>query len=388
MIGSVKVIGGEGHNFVVGDDGDQYMVLGVGDDILRGGNGEDIVGSREGNDQIYGDAGDDWLVGGVGDDVLSGGEGNDLLHGGMSDAGTYRFSLGLDGKVRLDYTATHAEMAVVSSGTIAGADWGDGKLSDPRLAFIYQDAQVLQDVALIYQALIKQLPTVAALNFWSASGLDSQQLGQAAYGLYLAQHGDATLPVETQVAKLIEFVWGGTADPALAKIGADYLAAGGQWGDVLLVLARNGSNLAAVTDASGRLELAQDWVLGETGWTAIGGNNQLFGDAGNDVLVAGTGSNLLNGGADTDLVVLFGSTDDWRISVNEQAQVVLTQRYSGAQNTLVDVELLQIGDTVFSLANASAPGTVVGAVYSVTDLLAQASVEEIALIGVKDWVVS
>lgn len=390
VIGSVKVIGGEGHNFVVGDDGDQYMVLGVGDDILRGGNGDDIVGSREGNDQIYGDAGDDWLVGGVGDDVLSGGEGNDLLHGGMSDAGTYRFSLGLDGKVRLDYTATHAEMAVVSSGMVDGnwRDSGGALVSDPRFGFVEGNAQVLQDVALIYQALIKQLPTVAALNFWSASGLDSQQLGQAAYGLYLAQHGDATLPVETQVAKLIEFVWGGTADPALAKIGADYLAAGGQWGDVLLVLARNGSNLAAVTDASGRLELAQDWVLGETGWTAIGGNNQLFGDAGNDVLVAGTGSNLLNGGADTDLVVLFGSTDDWRISVNEQAQVVLTQRYSGAQNTLVDVELLQIGDTVFSLANANAPGTVVGAVYSVTDLLAQASVEEIVLIGVKDWVVS
>lgn len=390
VIGSVKVIGGEGHNFVVGDDGDQYMVLGVGDDILRGGNGDDIVGSREGNDQIYGDAGDDWLVGGVGDDVLSGGEGNDLLHGGMSDAGTYRFSLGLDGKVRLDYTATHAEMAVLSSGTVDGnwRDSGGALVSDPRFGFVEGNALVLQDVALIYQALIKQLPTVAALNFWSASGFESQQLGQAAYGLYLAQHGDATLPVETQVAKLIEFVWGGTADPALAKIGADYLAAGGQWGDVLLFLARNGSNLAAVTDASGRLELAQDWVLGETGWTAAGGNDQLFGDAGNDVLVAGTGNNLLDGGADTDLVVLFGSTDDWRITVNEQAQVVLTQRHTGAQNTLVDVELLQIGDTVFSLANASAPGTVVGAVYGVTDLLAQASAEEIALIGVKDWVVS
>ncbi|MDD3481998.1 DUF4347 domain-containing protein [Azovibrio restrictus] len=388
VIGSVKVIGGEGHNFVVGDDGDQYMVLGVGNDILRGGNGDDIVGSREGNDQIYGDAGDDWLVGGVGDDVLSGGEGNDLLHGGMSDAGTYRFSLGQDGKVRLDYTATHAEMAVVSSGTVAGADWGDGKLSDPRLAFIYQDAQVLQDVALIYQALIKQLPTVAALNSWSASGLDSQQLGQAAYGYYLAQHGDAALPMETQVAKLIEFIWGGTADPALAKIGAEYLESGGQWGEVLLYLARNGSNLAAVTDASGHLELAQDWVLGETGWTAVGGNDQLFGDAGNDVLVAGSGNNLLDGGADTDMVVLFGSTDDWSISVNEQAQVVLTQRHTGAQNTLVDVELLQIGDTVFSLANASAPGTVVGAAYDVAGLLAQASAEEIALIGVKDWVVS
>jgi len=390
VIGALKVIGGEGHNFVVGDDADQYIVLGAGDDILRGGDGNDVVGSREGNDQIYGDAGDDWLVGGSGDDVLFGGEGNDLLHGGMSDAGTYRFSMGLDGNVRLDYTATHAEMAVVSSGTVDGnwRDSGGALVSDPRFGFVEGNAQVLQDVALIYQALIKQLPTVAALNSWSASGLDSQQLGQAAYGLYLAQHGDATLPMETQVAKLIEFVWGGTADPALASIGADYLAAGGQWGEVLLFLARNGSNLAAVTDISGRLKLAQDWVLGEVGWTSAGGNDQLFGEAGNDVLVAGSGSNLLDGGADIDLVVLFGSTEDWRITVNEQAQVVLTQRYTGAQNTLVDVELLQIGDTVFSLANASASTTDAGVAYGVTDLLALASAEEISLIGVENWLVS
>ncbi len=389
VIGAVRLVGGDGRNFVVGDDADQFMVLGAEDDMLRGGNGNDVVASRGGSDQLYGDGGNDWLVGGVGDDLLFGGTGNDLLHGGASDAGTFRFSLNANGQVRADYTAKHVEMAAISSGTIDGQWRGaDGGLtiSDPRFAFVGGDGQTLQDVALIYQLLVKQLPTVTELSHWAGSGLNPSQFGQLAYDFYVAQQGGATpQALEIQMASLIEFVWGGTADAELVKAGVDYLTNGGQWGEALLYLARHESNHHSIKDAGGRLKLTQDMVLSETGWSGGGGNDQLFGGAGNDVLVAGSGNNLLDGGSGVDLAVLFGQVDDWRVAVNEQAQVVLTQRHTGEKNIIADIELLQIGDIIFCQGKANAPVVVTGVSYRVTDFLTSANDEQIGMIGVPGW---
>lgn len=83
IIGAVRVVGGNGENFVVGDNQNQYIVLGADDDILFGSGGNDTVGSLAGNDQISGDAGDDIVFGGTGNDLLSGGAGDDQLNGGL-----------------------------------------------------------------------------------------------------------------------------------------------------------------------------------------------------------------------------------------------------------------------------------------------------------------
>ncbi len=83
IIGAVRVVGGNGENFVVGDNQNQNIVLGAGDDILLGSGGNDTVGSLAGNDQTAGDAGDDIVFGGSGNDLLSGGIGNDQLNGGL-----------------------------------------------------------------------------------------------------------------------------------------------------------------------------------------------------------------------------------------------------------------------------------------------------------------
>ncbi|PXW83897.1 uncharacterized protein DUF4214, partial [Nitrosomonas sp. Nm84] len=83
IIGAVRVVGGNGENFVVGDNQNQNIVLGTDDDILFGSGGNDTVGSLVGNDQTSGDAGDDIVFGGSGNDLLSGGTGNDQLNGGL-----------------------------------------------------------------------------------------------------------------------------------------------------------------------------------------------------------------------------------------------------------------------------------------------------------------
>ncbi|SDY28051.1 DUF4347 domain-containing protein [Nitrosomonas sp. Nm58] len=83
IIGSVRVVGGNGKNFVTADVQDQVVILGADDDILFGGGGNDTVGSLGGDDQVSGDAGNDIVYGGSANDTLNGGSGNDRLNGGL-----------------------------------------------------------------------------------------------------------------------------------------------------------------------------------------------------------------------------------------------------------------------------------------------------------------
>lgn len=85
VIGSVRLIGGEGSNYVIGDGGSQNMFLGADDDELHGGGGDDVVRSKGGNDKLYGDDGNDMVGGGSGHDSLYGGSDNDSVYGGSGN---------------------------------------------------------------------------------------------------------------------------------------------------------------------------------------------------------------------------------------------------------------------------------------------------------------
>jgi len=53
------------------------------DDRLYGGGGNDTLRGNEGKDHLQGDTGEDRLIGGAEDDALFGGKGNDILNGGL-----------------------------------------------------------------------------------------------------------------------------------------------------------------------------------------------------------------------------------------------------------------------------------------------------------------
>jgi uncharacterized repeat protein (TIGR02059 family) len=385
---NVIVRGGEGQNIVFAGTGSHNIVLGDDDDELSGGDGDDVVGSRGGNDRLNGDGDNDWLVGGEGDDVLNGGTGNDLLHGGISDAGMYRFAVDSADQLHLAFQARHPDLAPAAELGFHGP-WktatGETTLTDERLAFTGADMGVLEDVALLYQALTKALPTVANLNTWAASGLSSTQLAELAYQFYTAQQPPGAQALEVQVANLITQVWGEAADPALVQIGVDYLNQGGSWAEGLLYLARHEKNSAAIRTEEGQTRLAKDWVLKETGWSGEGGNDQLFGGEGNDVLVAGSGNNVLDGGEGTDLAVFFGHVDDWQVVFGAQGQIVVSNRHTGAQNEVRDIELFQFGGTVLGQLKPEYPEIVTGTAYAITDFLLPATAGQIALIGVASY---
>ncbi|MCB1064158.1 MAG: LEPR-XLL domain-containing protein, partial [Verrucomicrobiae bacterium] len=79
--GSDVLVGGSGNDFIDGELGPDEIYGDEGDDDLHGGAGIDELYGGRGNDEIYGDDDDDMLFGDEGDDILFGGAGNDLIYG-------------------------------------------------------------------------------------------------------------------------------------------------------------------------------------------------------------------------------------------------------------------------------------------------------------------
>ena len=105
------------------------------------------------------------------------------------------------------------------------------------------------------------------------------------------------------------------------------------------------------------------------------------GDAGNDVLLGGRGSNVIDGGDGTDLAVFFGGLSEWSIKQGSQAnQVVITNAATGETNLVSNVELFEVGGQVYRL-KAALPAIA----DSLVDYVQSASSADIALIGVENW---
>ncbi len=83
--GSDTLFGSDGNDHLQGDIGDDYLDGGAGLDSIWGGAGNDSIYGGEGNDQITGEADDDYIEGGGGNDYLEGGDGNDVIYAGDLD---------------------------------------------------------------------------------------------------------------------------------------------------------------------------------------------------------------------------------------------------------------------------------------------------------------
>jgi Ca2+-binding RTX toxin-like protein len=80
-LGGFRVNGGNGDDFVVGSDGNDTIDGGAGNDVLLGRDGDDAIEGGSGANQLSGDNGNDVLEGGEEYDILDGGAGDDELYG-------------------------------------------------------------------------------------------------------------------------------------------------------------------------------------------------------------------------------------------------------------------------------------------------------------------
>ena len=390
VIGNVRVIGGEGRNFVVGDAEDQVILLGPEDDVLRGGGGNDTVASKGGDDQLFGDAGNDRVIGGAGNDVLEGGTGNDVLQGSSAETGTWRFQVNSAGEVLTRFNSADAALSGIASFSQTGpwVDANGARATDERVAFSFEDVGKLQALALLHQAVVDRLPTLEELNYYAGLGLDAMQLAQVAYDYHAHQTDAAAKPLQEQVRSLIETVWGaGEATDALVPVGVDYINAGGSWASGLLYLANSAASMALLTDNDGNLSLAQPYAGGEFGWMGDLGDDVLRGGDGNDRLVGGHGADTLDGGDGTDLAVFTGTLSEFRFSFEGAgaARTLLLQNvHGGPVDRLSGVEYLQIGTTYYAMdaASAALPSGQSFMLADHVDLVGVAELQQVGIPGV------
>ncbi|MFK7839567.1 MAG: calcium-binding protein [Bdellovibrionales bacterium] len=71
--GDVTILGGAGDDILWSNNGNDFIDGAPGNDIIDGGGGDDDLMGGSGNDQIFGGIGNDMITGGEGDDILFGG---------------------------------------------------------------------------------------------------------------------------------------------------------------------------------------------------------------------------------------------------------------------------------------------------------------------------
>jgi hypothetical protein len=300
-----------------------------------------------------------------------------VLQGGASDAGRWTIQLSPDGVLHSRYTAQDARLTDVPTFEVIGP-WGrpeDAGIGDGRMQYSFQAGDRLATVALLHQAVMDRLPTLAELNEYSVLPATTPQLAQLAFDAFRARHdGFDAAPVATQVRTLAEAVWGAGAETeALLPTGVQFIAEGGSWADALLYLAQAPRGAAAITDSQGLLSLAQPYVSGQIGWGTDTGADVLRGGDGDDRLVGGRGNDLVDGGAGTDRAVFVGRPEDHTVHgtlVNGVPAFVVTGRFGGDVDTLIGIEQWEIGAKVYAPSAAMA-NLVPGQEYELASLLVE-----------------
>jgi Ca2+-binding RTX toxin-like protein len=310
LAGADIVYGGDGNDYILGGDGNDVLYGEQGIDSIYGGAGDDVVYGGEGNDILAGDdtfpsssmTGNDTLYGGNGDDKLNGGKGIDILYGDAGSDNLY----GDDGDDTLSggsgndtlnggaNTDTAVFSGVYANYTINGATVTDNVGTDgvdtltgiERLQFmngVYENG-VFTPFSLddIF------IGTSAVEVFDGGSGFDTVNYSSSSssVNIDLASASSATggyAQGDTFIS--IESLIGSDYNDQLRGNAANEVFYGGAGNDTLKGLDGN------------------DILFGDAGVDALEGNN------GNDTLYGGIGADSLKGGAGVDTFAYLSTSE-------------------------------------------------------------------------------
>ena len=316
-------------NAVVTGTGTANVIGNVADNVITGNNSINVLEGGEGNDSILGLAGTDFLSGDAGNDTLNGGLGIDTMNGGDGD-----------------------DIVLIGSGEHPLGEAIDGGVGSDTIRFTATTAQTLtlQNVTNVENVAIANAAGIAtattALHVNASSLTESVKLtGNAGGNILIAGSGNDTLIGGAGVDNL----QGGAGDDRIELGLVSHFAAGevinGGAGEDSLIFAgvipgtltltnkfvgmelveiagTAAVNVNATTVANGLRMFGNDSANALTGTASAdtlvggGGNDSITGGAGVDDLQGGdgddsflyasaahlSGSETVNGGADTDTV--------------------------------------------------------------------------------------
>ena len=297
------VTGGSGADYLLGQDGDDDMFGGAGADTLDGGTGDDSLWGGDGNDTILAGAGADTVRGDAGNDFLYGGDGADSLLGG-DDAD--RLEGGNDNDTLIGGTGADTIYGDAGDDLVQGSE-GDDVLYGGVGADTVEGGA---DADVIYGG--------AGDN---VDGGETVTTGTDSDTLYVVDVASVAFDTANPENGVIIFNGGGTltfvnienlyVDGVLTP--APNFIVEGTTGDDLIDTAYTGDPQGDRVDANDNIvsnnnDLISAGAGNDTVQAGLGddtvqggtGDDSLFGDAGNDSLEGGAGADSLYGGAGND----------------------------------------------------------------------------------------
>ncbi|MDZ4294024.1 MAG: peroxidase family protein [Hydrogenophaga sp.] len=361
-----QVFGGDGNDTLYGGTESDVIEGGKGDDLIFGDNGSapsvvgdlngpDILAGGEGKDTIYGGGGDDGLDGGEGDDVLYGGAGADLMTGWFGDdrfvmdASDIGFGNAMDGGLGFD-TADYSASAGLGAGVGVTVN-----LVNLAPATVVPADSFIDVEGLIGSAYNDSLTGGAVIiNVYTLDGagnptntLDLFASTAASVGFQVAnEFGDPLVAVVNGVETLVamdyqidggagnDIVVGGEGhDTLIGGTGTDTLTGGlgddtyvveGN-ADVVVELLNEGIDTIVVQNAGdasfnlaptggpANVALAAERANIENLSYEGSGNFNGTGNALDNVIAGGAGSDTLNGGAGNDTLIGGAGNDSYTV---------------------------------------------------------------------------
>ncbi|XWK90017.1 MAG: calcium-binding protein [Phormidium sp.] len=318
-----KLVGGNGSDSLLGGTGDDLLVGGAGVDLLNGGDGFDIasyetatagvlvnLGTNTGtgdaagdifqsiervdgsnfDDTLIGDSGDNQLRGGAGNDLILGGAGNDLLVGGAG-ADT------LDGESGMDAVSYIGSAAGVSINLATGTATGGDAQGDVLRSIERVEGSEKADI-LIGDSSNNILSGLAGNDSLNGDAGNDLLNGDAGADTIDGSAGDDTVSYATSNP--------GTSNAGVTVNLATGAVSGGHAAGDVLVSVENiiGSNF----------------------------NDNLTGNAGNNIINPGLGVNYAYGGDGDDLLIMDFSVNETGKGVSSSSGWISRQNSNGIGN--------------------------------------------------------
>ncbi|AWZ18837.1 type I secretion target repeat protein [Roseovarius sp. TM1035] len=278
--------------------GNDTVLAGLGNDSVQGGTGADSLSGESGNDTLLGQGGNDTLIGGNGDDSLEGGAGNDVLYGDGGTATRWSYDV-----YTRDFTSANGQAFTIESGTLAGSGTSAGfdVTGHGQQATGQADPN---DYGIIYTSnLIASADGVYRFATTSDDGSTIR---------ILDSNGDP-LTFTNQIGTTGSFLDNDFHQAATTRWGDVTLEAGQSYTIEVRYWENLGGNVlsgtvtlpgGAVQDlATSALIVGSDAIEGNDLLDGGAGADLLFGEGGNDTLIAGENDTLIGGDGD-DLFVI------------------------------------------------------------------------------------
>ncbi|MBC7180733.1 MAG: type I secretion protein, partial [Roseovarius sp.] len=291
-------VGGGNDDVILAGGGNDTVLAGLGNDSVEGGTGADSLSGESGNDTLLGQGGTDTLIGGAGDDSLEGGAGNDVLYGDGGPAERWSFEV-----YTRDFTSANGQAFTIESGTLAGTGTSAGfdvtghgqqatGQADPNDYGIIYSSNLIASADGVYRfattsddgSTIRILDSNGdPLTFTNQSGSTGSFLDNDFHQGATTRWGEVTLEAGQSYTIEVRY-W--------ENLGGNVLS-----GTVTLPG-------GAVQDlATSALIVGSDAIAGNDFLDGGAGADLLFGEGGNDSLIAGENDTLFGGDGD-DLFVI------------------------------------------------------------------------------------